>query len=46
MTEEVILGPAYKTEPPTGESKGGFEKLMASTPVTVFFWFISFIFLG
>lgn len=44
--EEVILDPAYKTEPPTGESKGGFEKLMASTPMTVFFWFISFIFLG
>lgn len=44
--EEGILDPAYKREPPTGKSKGGFERLMASTPVTVFFWFISFILLG
>lgn len=46
LMEEGILDPAYKREPPTGERTGGFEKLMASTPVTVFFWFISFIFLG
>ena len=44
--EEGILDPAYKREPPTGKSKGGFERLMASTPVTVFFWFISFSVLG
>lgn len=46
MTEEVILEPAYKTEPPTGENKSGFEKLMASLSVTVFFWFILFMFPG
>lgn len=40
-TEEVILDPAHKTEPPTRENKDGFEMLVTSTSVTVFFWFIS-----